>query len=101
MIEISPKEYEKKLNWYDATLYCQLLTIDNKNDWRMPTKDELNVMYTNKDVIGGFVDYYWCSTPVEGDLSSNWGQNFKTGKQGEWGIARSKAGVRIVRVPKI
>lgn len=35
-IEIASKEYWKELNYYDALLYCSLLVIDGKNDWRMP-----------------------------------------------------------------
>ena len=36
MVEISPKEYwKKKLNYHDALLYCTMLVIDNKTDWRM------------------------------------------------------------------
>jgi hypothetical protein len=45
-LEIAPKEYERKSYWEDANLYCQLLTIDNKNDWRLPSTAELE--YINK-----------------------------------------------------
>ena len=32
-------------------------------DWRLPTKHELNEIYTHKAKIGGFTNkYYWCST---------------------------------------
>ena len=35
----------------------------NFTDWRLPTKDELNMMDKKKDAIGGFAnDYYWSST---------------------------------------
>jgi hypothetical protein len=34
-IEISPKEYWKKLNYHDGLLYCTMVVIDNKTDWRM------------------------------------------------------------------
>jgi len=34
-IEIAPQEYFKELNYYDSLLYCQLLNIDGKNNWRM------------------------------------------------------------------
>jgi hypothetical protein len=74
-IEISDKEYERYLNWDDATLYCQLLTIDNKNDWRMPTKDELNEIYNSKNNFEGH--YYWSSQEFINQIYDNvWGQYF-------------------------
>jgi hypothetical protein len=39
-IETVPKEYVKKLSYDDALLYCQLIEIDGKSDWRMPTVNE-------------------------------------------------------------
>jgi hypothetical protein len=38
--EFAPFEYWKKLNWYDGHLYCSLLNIDGKDDWRMLTMEE-------------------------------------------------------------
>lgn len=35
-LEISPKEYGRKLDYDDALLYCSLLVIDGKDDCRMP-----------------------------------------------------------------
>lgn len=34
-IEVAPKEYWKELKYADALLYCALLNIDGKNDWRL------------------------------------------------------------------
>ena len=34
-IEISSKEYWKWMRMVDAELYCSLLVIGDKNDWRM------------------------------------------------------------------
>ena len=77
-IEISPKEFEKKLNWHDGILYCSILTIDGKDDWRMPTKDELNDIYKN----GNDFDrcFYWAFT--EFDCDEAWTQSFWSGVQG-------------------
>jgi hypothetical protein len=63
-IEISSKEYNKKLNWRDAMLYCQLLVIDGKDDWRLPSTDELfSIFYhDDHDFRGG---YYWTSDEYE------------------------------------
>jgi len=74
-IEISQKEYEKFLNWDDAMMYCQLVIIDGKNDWRLPTKDELNDIYhSDNDFCEMF---YWSSTI--GDDNKVWHQNMNSG----------------------
>lgn len=59
-IEVSPKQYEQELNWNDAMLYCQLLVIDDKNDWRLPTLEELKEIYTSENDFDGST--YWAST---------------------------------------
>ena len=56
--------------------------MKNKNNWRLPTKEELNKMYENLHCkgIGGFAnDYYWSSS----EYSSNnaWYQYFYNGYQ--------------------
>ena len=73
-------------------------------DWFLPSKDELNKMYTNKATINttaalnsgsDFVDnYYWSST--EGDNDIAWGQNVYRGNQGNDGKG-STNNVRAVR----
>jgi hypothetical protein len=47
--------------------------------WYLPSKDELNKLYLQKNVIGGFSDgSYWSST--EFDLKNAWDKNFSSGK---------------------
>jgi hypothetical protein len=53
-------------------------------DWYLPSKYELNLLYTQKDVIGGFenVNYgrwYWSST--ESGINSVWVHEFNNGTQ--------------------
>jgi len=63
--------------------------------WRLPTKDELNILYENKEKIGGFSPmYYWSST---GHRSGGaWFQHLSDGRQ--YGFNRSiNLGVRAVR----
>jgi hypothetical protein len=71
--------------WYDAhdNISNQFYhSTDGKKftDWRLPTKHELNLMYSVKDLVGGFaLGYYWSST--EYDLTNAWRQNFYNGYQ--------------------
>jgi len=52
------------------------------SDWYLPSKDELNALYTKKDSIGGFTNtevLYRNST--EYNYGNAWGQVFTAGKQ--------------------
>ncbi len=44
-----------------AAVYCNDLSQDGHDDWYLPATEELNVLYSNKDVIGNFGHYYWSS----------------------------------------
>jgi len=43
-----------------AAKLCHDLVIGSYNDWFLPSKDELNMLYQNRLEIGGF-DYYICA----------------------------------------
>jgi uncharacterized repeat protein (TIGR02543 family) len=61
---------------------CANLSLGGYSDWFLPSKDELNLMYTNLKVagVGGFADdFYYCSS--EGNAHYNWGQRFSDGYQ--------------------
>lgn len=67
-----------------AAKLCYDLVINNYTDWYLPSKDELNKLYLNKDSIGGFDGTYWSSTAYIPD--DRWGtviwiQNFNSGVQ--------------------
>ena len=56
------------MTFSEANDYCLNLVAEGKEDWRVPTKSELEVIYRNKDLlqsVTGFDefinDYYWCS----------------------------------------
>lgn len=49
-------------------------------DWHLPSKDELNKLYLNRNAIGGFTSYdYWSSTENSNNFA--WYQYFSTGGQ--------------------
>jgi len=65
-----------RMNWHKAKIACKNLGTG----WRLPTKDELNMLYKNKEEIGGFASiYYWSST--EGGTNYAWIQDFTNGYQ--------------------
>ena len=49
------------VNFEEANAACARLGAG----WRLPTFDELSMLYVNKDAIGGFVaGFYWGSTEI-------------------------------------
>ena len=63
-----------------AAQLCNDLIVGGYNDWFLPSKDELNKLYINRDAIGGFaVAYYWSSS--EGNANVAWLQGFGSGNQ--------------------
>ena len=68
--------FPEGMSWDAAKRACKKLG----RRWRLPTKDELNIMYQNKDKIGGFATrVYWSST-VSG-INFAWLQDFGLGGQ--------------------
>jgi hypothetical protein len=60
------------------------VTVDGVTyaDWYLPSKHELNLLYLQKTVVGGFADnFYWSST--EGGANYAWIQGFDGGAQGD------------------
>jgi hypothetical protein len=86
-----------------AALLCTALNINGFEDWFLPSKDELNLMYVNlkKKGLGGFGDgYYWSSS--EFNYYDAWVQRFRDGSQnnsysytnGDKGSAHSVRAIR-------
>ena len=60
---------------YAANL-CKNLTLNGYHDWYLPSLDELNKLYINNYIIGGFSNtgFYWSSS--EYDADNVWIQTF-------------------------
>ena len=94
-LEVMTVDLGRGINWKDAKKAC----ADLGGGWRLPTKDELNVLYENKDKIGGFADdSYWSSTEFVSKWVRDgvWKQSFYSGPQGGTGKA-DRCCVRAVR----
>jgi hypothetical protein len=87
--------------WYDAEDKISNQANHSTNgkkftDWRLPTKHELNLMYSVKTSIGGFAsDFYWSST--EDSSSYAWKQSFANGFQYSEAKNVSTVYVRAIR----
>ncbi|MDR0375538.1 MAG: DUF1566 domain-containing protein [Treponema sp.] len=78
-----------------AAKACADYNSAGKDDWFLPSKDELKEMYRQKSRITGITtNYYWSSSEVRGDVA--WGQGFLFGlRDGEYKSVEAK--VRPVR----
>ena len=65
------------------------------SDWYLPSKSELNLLYLQKTVVGGFARGYWSSTEV--DSLRAWTQYFDTGFQFSYGGKNYSGYVRAIR----
>jgi len=78
---VAQNDFPKMMKWDDATAACAALG----DGWRLPSKDELNILYQNKNEISGFADAnYWSSTELDnnGAWSGAWRQSIENGFQG-------------------
>lgn len=63
-----------------AAKICNDYESGGYNDWFLPSKDQLNILYQNKHLMEGFVEQlYWTSTEYE--IAIAWVQDFTSGEQ--------------------
>jgi TIR domain/Protein of unknown function (DUF1566) len=83
------------LSWSKAQKICEVYSIGEYSDWRMPSVAELNVMFKNKKYLGTYTKgIYWSAT--EEGKNQAWTQNFVNGVQAKSNKA-SEFAVRAVR----
>lgn len=66
------KDQSSGIDWKGAIKLCKDLQYNGYSDWELPTKNELDYIYTNLFLnnIGGLSNYYWSST--ENDFNDAW-----------------------------
>ena len=76
-IEVYPKNLDGAYSWNDAIAACEALG----DGWHLPTKEELNLLFSNKEKIDGFKEgaYWSCS---EYSTTSAWLQLWASGNPG-------------------
>lgn len=73
--EVYPQDLGEH-KWESAKKVCEELG----DGWRLPTREELHLMWLNKDNIGGFAAaFYWSSSVYSNNLA--WNQAFSDGNQ--------------------
>ena len=76
--EVYPENLSKH-NWKNAKKVCE----DLGDGWRLPTREELHLMWLHRETIGGFgVAYYWSSSEYYN--FSAWNQHFYSGNQSNY-----------------
>lgn len=85
-----------------AARACYNYSKNGYSDWYLPSKDELDKLYTNQDAIGGFksdgTSFYWSSSQSDDSEISVWMQLFSSGGQNDFSLSYPiKYNVRPVR----
>jgi Protein of unknown function (DUF1566) len=85
---VTPQDASLTYTFNAAQKYAAKLDANGHQDWRVPTKGELNVLYENRNkgkLAGTFnvtgsdpAGWYWSSSPND---SSAWAQRFSDGSQ--------------------
>ena len=85
-------------DWASAIMACHQLDLNGYSDWRLPTKEELDTLYTIVK-LHGKGDFkngsYWSSSEYNSFYA--WRKNFKTGRVDRRGNKTKKQLVRAVR----
>ena len=79
-----------------AAKLCDDLVLNGYSDWYLPSKDELNQLYLNQTIVGGFAyDSYWSSSEFF-NLTA-WGQYFSSTLLQGSDLKSNSQAVRCVR----
>jgi hypothetical protein len=96
----TPADAKLTYTFNRAKDYAATLDANGHQDWRVPTKNELNVLFQNRAAIGGFNEtgsypagWYWSSSPLD---NGGWAQRFSDGSQANY-LRNDSSALRCVR----
>jgi hypothetical protein len=99
----TPKDAPLTYTFHQANSACNNLDAHGRQDWRVPTKAELNVLFRNRAAIGGFdttgsypAGWYWSSSHYDLSDDGAWTQRFSDGYQ-DYLIRHDASALRCVR----
>jgi hypothetical protein len=80
-----------------AAKYAKAVTDGGYTDWYLPSKDELNKLYLNRNLVGNFIDVnYWSSSQWSPWYWYAWYQSFSDGSQ-NGDDKNAQKGIRAIR----
>ena len=96
-----PADAPLSVTFNGAQKYAETLDAHGHQDWRVPTKNELNLLFNNLAAVGGFRvsgsypgGWYWSSSSYT--TWSAWIQRFRGGYQ-NYNFKVTRSSVRCVR----
>ena len=95
---VAQNDFTEQFGWEDAKKACRALG----KGWRLPTKNELNFLYENREKIGGFSrETYWSLTGDDYRKSVCWMQSFAYSDQSFYSgkDVETKLRVRAINAP--
>jgi hypothetical protein len=106
----TPADAPLTYTFNQAQKYAAKLEAHGHQDWRVPTKKELDVLFNNRAAIGGFnvtgsdpAGWYWSSSQNffllawAERFSLAWAQRFSDGDQSKYGYKDDASSLRCVR----
>ena len=97
--ECAPEDFDILMTWQEAIDPCKRLCLGGSTDWYLPSKEELNLLYTvlAKNGQGNFIKNGYWSSSQDDKYNYAWMQYFVDGGQ-HYSSKGSKYYVRAVRV---
>ncbi len=93
----TPADAGKLMGWKQACDFATALDASGYRDWRLPTQNELDVLWKGRNFIGGFslTGWYWSSS--SSNFGPLWVQRFSDGYQFSYAHRSEGICVRCVR----